>query len=199
MTDIRITNPDEGFMGVSPAYDGTAADAHTVLLPGCYTTTDGGRLLVQDNWSQIIGSHTLSLNTGVYFLIDPTNPDNSFRNLGVLPGETRWDEWSEIEPEGVRDDEEPVLAAIALAVRTGTPKDMAAARSSAAKYDVTQLPTDDRGLPYKGEGRGAYYVSLCHGAAFTISDSLLCCKVCFEEADDERQGFLPTVADAFGN
>lgn len=66
----------------------------------------------------------------------------------------------------------------------------------AAEPDHTAgLPVDGRGLPYKGEGRDAYYVTKCCGVAVTISEDVLCCKKCYEEADDFRLGMTPTVAE----
>lgn len=47
---VTVINPDNPFD--SPAYDGPAREAHTVLAPGDYeTTTPGLALLVMEGWS----------------------------------------------------------------------------------------------------------------------------------------------------
>lgn len=129
---VTVTDPDK-LMG-TPAYDGPADQAHTALAAGHYVTTDGRGLVVNGEHSMIAGPALLSLDSGIYFLLDPANPDNSWRNLGVTPDDAQWEHWNEIEWAGVGDDEEELLAAIALAVRTGAPEDIAAARAADAKY-----------------------------------------------------------------
>jgi hypothetical protein len=127
---VVIADPDDP--SGSPAFDGFVDEAHNALQAGIYDTTDGRRVIVNKWGSGLIGAKSIELPSGVYFLLDDEDPDNTFRNLGVMPGPDAYDDWTEIEPAGVGENEEPLLAAIAAALRPGG--DIAAAIAADAAF-----------------------------------------------------------------
>jgi hypothetical protein len=127
---VKIANLDNP--SGSPAFDGFVDEAHNALQAGIYDTTDGRRVIVNKWGSGLIGATSIELTSGVYFLLDDDDADNTFRNLGVMPGPDAYDDWTEIDAAGVGDNEEPLLAAIAAALRPGG--DIAAAIAADAAF-----------------------------------------------------------------